>query len=101
MYFYLSLFSDFFILHLNPTPVYLHSILQGIVQILSLFARILFLNSVKPIILPIYAFPLDSPRIMPVAIRWATLRGSGILLLIEVRRMIFSAFFAPIPAFWI
>ena len=46
-----------------------------------------------------YAFPLDSPRVMPVAIRWATLRGSGMLLLIEVRRMIFSTFFAPIPAF--
>ncbi len=48
-----------------------------------------------------YAFPLDSPKMMPVAIKWATLRGSGILLLIEVSRIIFFTLFRPIPAFWI
>jgi len=47
-----------------------------------------------------YAFPLDSPKIIPVAIRWATLRGSGILLLIDVSLTIFSALLIPIPFFW-
>lgn len=96
-------FLDFFLLLLkftlpslftfNPLLVFLFRFL------LALCSDSLFFSG-KTNLISVYAFPFDSPRIIPVAIRWATLRGSGILLLIEVRWIIFSVLFAPIPAFW-
>lgn len=79
----------------------LNLLLRALLKILVVLCPDLLPESDKNVYVFNYAFPLDSPKMIPVAIRWATLRGSGILLLIEVRRTIFSALFIPIPAFWI